>query len=256
SNEDFEWTTTFNISSNSNKILTLLGKDGDGDGHEDDLIASNLYIGESTSAIYNYVVDGIWQLSDEIPKGYHPGNYKIRDTTGEGDITVSDRKILGNEDPAYRFGLMNKFRYKDFSFSFFINSIQGGKNGYLGSNSSALHRGDANNLRRNRPSEMAADYWSPSNPNATYSLATSSGAIVPTLYQDRSFIRLQDVNLSYNLPKEWLNSIGVESLDLFVNGKNLVTITDWKGWDPEASNGGYFGRPVLKSFTFGLNVSF
>ncbi|MFV0505241.1 MAG: SusC/RagA family TonB-linked outer membrane protein, partial [Bacteroidales bacterium] len=80
SNEDFEWTTTFNISSNSNKILTLLGKDGDGDGHEDDLIASNLYIGESTSAIYNYVVDGIWQLSDEIPKGYHPGNYKIRDT--------------------------------------------------------------------------------------------------------------------------------------------------------------------------------
>ncbi len=260
--KDFEWSTTFNISSNSNKILSLLGQDADGDGREDDLIASNLFIGESTSALYNYMIDGMWQLNDDIPKGYNPGNYKIRDMTGEGDITVDDRVIIGKEDPAYRFGLMNKFRYKDFTFSFFINSIQGGDNGYLGSNSSAIHRGDTNNRRWNMPSKMAADYWSPSNPDATYSLATASGAIVPTLYQDRSFIRLQDVNLSYNLPKRWLNSIGAESLDVFVNGKNLITITNWKGWDPETNdedghaNGGYFGRPVLRSFTFGLNVTF
>lgn len=260
--KDFEWSTTFNISSNSNKILSLLGQDADGDGREDDLIASNLFIGESTSALYNYMIDGMWQLNDDIPKGYNPGNYKIRDMTGEGDITVDDRVIIGKEDPAYRFGLMNKFRYKDFTFSFFINSIQGGDNGYLGSNSSAIHRGDTNNRRWNMPSKMAADYWSPSNPDATYSLATASGAIVPTLYQDRSFIRLQDVNLSYNLPKRWLKPIGAESLDVFINGKNLITITDWKGWDPETNdedghaNGGYFGRPVLRSFTFGLNVTF
>lgn len=253
--KDFEWSTTFNISSNNNEILSLLGQDADGDGREDNLVASNLFIGESTEAIYNYVIDGIWQLTDDIPKGYNPGNYKVKDTTGEGNITVDDRIILGKKDPAYRFGLMNKLRYKDFTLSFFINSIQGGKNGYLQANSSAVHRGDANNRRWNRPSEMAADYWSPSNPNATYSLATASGAIVPTRYQDRSFIRLQDVNLSYNLPKRWLNPIGVENLDVFVNGKNLITITDWKGWDPE-SGSDYFGRPVLRSFTFGLNVTF
>lgn len=253
--KDFEWSTTFNISSNSNEILSLLGHDADGDGREDDLVASNLFISESTEAIYNYVVDGIWQLTDDVPKGYNPGNYKVKDTTGEGDVTVDDRIILGKKDPAYRFGLMNKFKYKDFTLSFFINSVQGGKNGYLQANSSAIHRGDANNRRWNRPSEMAADYWSPSNPNATYSLATASGAIVPTLYQDRSFIRLQDVNLSYNLPKRWLNPIGIENLDVFVNGKNLITITDWKGWDPE-SGSDYFGRPVLRSFTFGLNVTF
>lgn len=253
--KDFEWSTTFNISSNNNKILTLLGQDANGDGKEDNLIASNLFIGESTSAIYNYVIDGKWQLNDDIPNGYNPGNYKIRDMTGEGNITVDDRAILGKGDPAYRFGLLNKLSYKNLSFSFFINSVQGGKNGYLQSNSSAIHRGDANNRRWNRPAEMAADYWSPNNPNATYSLATSSGTIVPTLYQDRSFIRLQDVNLSYNLPKKLLNPIGIESLDLFINGKNLITITDWKGWDPEAGSD-YFGRPVLRSFTFGLNVTF
>ncbi|MDH6343621.1 TonB-linked SusC/RagA family outer membrane protein [Parabacteroides sp. PFB2-12] len=252
--KDFEWETTFNISSNQNKILSLLGQDMDGDGKEDDLIASNLFIGQSTSAIYNYIIDGIWQLSDDIPKGYHAGNYKIRDTTGEGDVTVDDRVIVGKGDPAYRLGLMNKFRYKDFSLSFFINSVQGGSDGYLQSNSSAITRGNANDRRWNRISEMAAAYWSPNNPNATYSLATTSGTLVPTLYQDRSFIRLQDVNISYNFPKKWINRIGVEHLDLFLNGKNLITITDWKGWDPEAGSD-YFGRPVLRSFTFGLNIT-
>lgn len=251
---DFEWNTTFNISTNSNKILSLLGRDADGDGKEDDLVASNLFIGKSTSAVYNYVIDGIWQLNDEIPKGYYPGNYKIRDTTGEGNITTDDRVIIGRGDPAYRFGLMNKFRYKNVSFSFFINSVQGGKDGYLGSNSSALHRGDANHRRWNKISKLAADYWSPNNPKATYSRSTNGGAIVPNAYQDRSFIRLQDVNLSYNVPCQWIQRIGIENLDFYVSGKNLITITDWKGWDPEA-NSDYFGRPVLRSITFGLNIT-
>lgn len=260
-NKDFEWTTTFNISSNSNKIISLLGKDADGDGKEDDLIASNLFIGESTSAIYDYVIDGIWQLNDKIPAGYNPGNYRIKDITGEGDITVDDRTIVGKEDPAYRFGLMNKFAYKGFSLSFFINSIQGGKNGYMARNSETLVRGDANCRRWNRVSELAADYWSPNNPNATYSRSNNGGAIVPTAYQDRSFIRLQDVSLGYDFPKTWLRPMGIENLNLYVNGKNLITLTNWKGWDPETNddnghaNGGYYGRPVLRSFTVGLNIT-
>lgn len=252
--KDFEWNTTFNISSNSNKIVSLLGKDADGDGKEDDLIASGLFIGESTSAIYDYIIDGIWQLNDDITTGYHPGNYRIRDTTGEGDITVDDRVIIGKGDPAYRFGLMNKFRYKNFSFSFFINSVQGGKKGYLGSNSSQLNRGDANARRWNMISEFAADYWSPNNPGATYSRSIQGGAIKPSAYQDRSFVRLQDVNLAYNFPQSLLKPIGIQGLDLYVSGKNLITITKWKGWDPEA-NSNYWGRPVLRSFTLGLNIT-
>lgn len=253
-NKNFEWSTTFNISSNSNKIVSLLGKDANGDGKEDDLVASKLFIGKSTSAIYDYMIDGIWQLTDVVPKGYNPGNYKVRDVTGGDGITTDDRVIIGKEDPAYRFGLLNKFRYKDFSLSFFVNSVQGGKNGYLGSNSGALTRGDANARRWNKISEQAKDYWSPNNPNATYSRAINGGAIVPTRYQDRSFIRLQDVTLSYTLPDTWLKPIWIESMDLYVNGKNLITITDWKGWDPEA-NSNYGGRPVLRNFTVGLNIT-
>jgi TonB-linked SusC/RagA family outer membrane protein len=252
--KDFEWSTTFNISSNSNKILSLLGRDQDGDGREDDLTASNLFIGESTSAIYGYIIDGIYQLHDDIPAGYNPGNYKIRDVTGEGKITVDDRVILGKEDPAYRFSLLNTFRWKDFTFSFFINSVQGGKHGYLGKNTETLVRGDANSRRWNRISELAKDYWSPNNPDGTYSRSINAGAISPTAYQDRSFIRLQDVTLGYNLPQKWVRTIGLQNLNLYVNGKNLLTFTNWKGWDPE-TNGGYFSTPVMRSFTFGLNIT-
>ncbi|MGQ1889183.1 TonB-dependent receptor [Thermophagus sp. OGC60D27] len=252
--KNFKWTTTFNISSNSNKIITLLGADNDGDGIEDDLISSNLFIGEPISAVYGYIIDGIYQVDDDIPAGFNPGNYKIRDVTEDGEITTDDRVILGKRDPAYRFGVMNKFKFHNVSFSFFVNSVQGGKDGYLGSNSMALYRND-NNLRWNLISEQAADLWSPNNRDATYSRSITAGKIVPTSYQQRSFIRLQDVTLAYALPSSFLAPYGIKDLNIYLNGKNLITLTDWKGWDPEADSN-YGGRPVMKSVTLGLNVTF
>ena len=63
------------FSANKNRIMTLLGEDEDGDGREDDLIASNLFIGQPIGAIYNYKVDGIWLIGDDIPEGWSPGTY-------------------------------------------------------------------------------------------------------------------------------------------------------------------------------------
>ncbi len=251
---DFEWTTTFNISANNNEIISLFGKDNDGDGKEDDLVSSGLFIGESVSAIYDYPIDGIWQIYDDIPTGYHPGNYRIIDTDGNGSIDSDDRVIIGKKDPAYRFGIMNKFRWKDLTFSFFINSVQGGKNGYYEKNSDSLSRGNQNHKTWNRISEMADKYWSPNNPDAVYSRSAQAPAISGTRYQQRNFIRLQDITLGYNLPKSWVKTIGIENVNLYLSGKNLLTLTKWDGWDPE-SGSTYFQRPVLRNFTFGLNVT-
>ncbi len=263
--KDFQWSTTFNISSNANKILTLTGNG--------DLVTSGLFIGKSLGAIYGYKVDGIYQINDTKPAGYYTGDYKIHDVDGDGKITTADRTILGKTDPAYRFSIMNKLSYKDFSLSFFINSIQGGKDGYLGENTYSLIQ---DNVARgnNHLTEFVKHVWSPSNPNGIYSASTSSGAITPYRYEDRSFIRLQDVTLSYNVPKKIISVVGLDNVNLYVTGKNLLTITKWHGWDPEANNGtitpmynlsasainksgdDYEGRPVLKSFTFGIDVSF
>lgn len=263
--DKFKWSTTFNIASNSNKVVTLTGLDSDGDGVEDDLVSSNLFIGEDSSSLYGYVIDGIYQIGDDIPDGYYPGNYKIRDVNGDGAITTDDRKVIGKTNPAYRFGILNKLSYGNFTLNFFINSVQGGKNSYLGINSAVISQDD-NARRLNRISEMAQEFWSPNNPDGIYASAPNSGPITPTRYEDRSFIRLQDISLGYNLPKSLCSSIGVDNINLYVNGKNLFIITKWHGWDPEAnvgsSNGvnftgsNYDGRPVMKSVTGGINISF
>src|SRR5690606_22283381 len=62
---DFSWTASLNFSTNKNQIISLTGVDADGDGKEDDLINSGLFIGKSISSIYDYQLDGIYQLNDE-----------------------------------------------------------------------------------------------------------------------------------------------------------------------------------------------
>ena len=265
---DFEWTTQFNLSMNRNEITKLAGLDTDGDGKEDDLTSSSLFIGESLSAIYDYTVDGIYQVGDNIPDGYHPGNYRIVDINNDGKIDENDRSIIGRTDPAVRMGMLNTFRYKGITLSFFLNSVLGGDKSYQGKNSYAELVND-NTLRHNRLTEQVDNFWTPSNPDGIYALYHANPAINPFRYENRSFVRLQDITLSYDLPAAWMKKIGMDGINLYVSGKNLLTFTGWNGWDPEPDmtyqdiNGQnrrtgsrYEDRPIMKSVTFGININF
>ena len=265
---DFEWTTQFNLSMNRNEITKLAGLDTDGDGKEDDLTSSSLFIGESLSAIYDYTVDGIYQVGDNIPDGYHPGNYRIVDINNDGKIDENDRSIIGRTDPAVRMGMLNTFRYKGITLSFFLNSVLGGDKSYQGKNSYAELVND-NTLRHNRLTEQVDNFWTPSNPDGIYALYHANPAINPFRYENRSFVRLQDITLSYDRPAAWMKKIGMDGINLYVSGKNLLTFTGWNGWDPEPDmtyqdiNGQnrrtgsrYEDRPIMKSVTFGININF
>lgn len=265
--KDFEWTSTFNLSMNRDKIKKLAGLDTDGDGKEDDLTSSSLFIGESLSAIYDYTVDGIYQVGDDIPDGFNPGNYRIVDINKDGKIDENDRSIIGRTDPAARMGLLNSFRYKDFTLSFFLNAVVGGDKSYQGKNSYAELVND-NTLRHNRLTEQVDKFWTPSNPDGIYALYNANPAINPFRYENRSFLRLQDITLSYNLPAVLMKKIGVDNINVYMSCKNLLTITGWNGWDPEAdmvyqdinnqnrmTGSRYEDRPVMKSVTFGININ-
>ncbi len=98
------WDLQFNFAANRNEIVSLIGLDRDNDGQEDDLIANDLFIGQPIGAVYDYVVDGIYQISDgeDIPDGWEPGLYRLRDLNGDGEIRPEDdRQIIGYEEPAY-----------------------------------------------------------------------------------------------------------------------------------------------------------
>ncbi|WP_373331217.1 SusC/RagA family TonB-linked outer membrane protein [Salmonirosea aquatica] len=252
---DFKWNATFNLASNRNRIVSLLGLDNDGDGVEDDLVASGLFIGQPIGAIYDYESAGIIQIGEEAPTGYFVGTHRIVDQNGDGFIDAQDRVIRGQNEPAYNFGLLNEFSYRNFTLRFFINSIQGGKNGYRALNMpSSLGIGD--NIRRNN-FWRELDYWTPANPDARYRGLDQGAATEYNYYDNRSFVRLQDVTLSYGLGQSVAGKLGLQGLKVFVSGKNLATLTKWVGWDPETGSGlATNGLPVMKGISVGLDVRF
>jgi len=214
-----------------------------------------LFIGEYINSIFGYESAGIIQLGEEESDGFFVGTHRIVDQNDDGFIDPNDRVILGREEPAYRFGILNEFNYKGFTFRFFINSIQGGQNGYRGRNMLDGF-GTADNMRRNNMWN-GYDYWTPSNPDARYRRLDQGPAVDYIYYADRSFVRLQDITLSYRLSNAITQSIGIQNLKVFVSGKNLATWTDWEGWDPETASGFEAGgRPVMQGVSVGLDMSF
>jgi TonB-linked SusC/RagA family outer membrane protein len=264
-NQDLRWESKFTFSLNRNKIVHLYGVDNDGDGFEDSDIGNKWFIGKSLGAIYDYKINGIYQTGDtDIPSGFYPGYFKIKDTDGVDGITPDDRTIVGNTSPNYRFSIYNGLTYKNFSLSFLINSVQGGgkNNYYLGENSPSLNPNYSFPDRLNIPD---INYWTPDNPTNTTPIINYKAKYFHGMYQDRSFVRLQDVTLAYTLkPSRFM---GQSSLKIYVSGKNLYTWTKWTGWDPEAgttaggdyyqySSGGNTGNPVMRSFIAGIIFGF
>lgn len=259
-NRKVEWNVNLNFSSYRNEIVSILGMDNDNDGKEDDLVTNRLFIGEPQGVIYDYEIAGMWQLSDgeagNIPAGFFPGTYKITDLNEDGSISADDRRILGYRDPAYRFGIGNTIKYNRFSLYVFINSIQGGRDYYYGDGSPYA---SSNFIRRDQLTYSNAlkwDYWTPQNPDAKYRRLDTHSSFAPRPYDQRNFVRLQDVSLSYNFGPDILEKIRLRNLKVNLSAKNLVTITKWEGIDPETGVGLVPGLPVMRSYTVGLNLEF
>ncbi len=258
---DFSWNVGLVFSTNKNEVVKLPGSDNNGNGKVDINTGSRgssfLEEGLSIGSIQNFEWDGFWQISDfesGTISNAQIGSEKVIDRDEVDGIDENDVVIVGRTEPAYRFSIRNDFRYKKIGLSFFINSIQGGKDGYLGNNTyNPLTLGHA--LSENMYKQV--DFWTPSNTNPDWR-SPSSTQVVPGFaqYNSRSFVRLQDVSLTYNFDSAITDKLGIGSLSVFVSGKNLITLTDWKGWDPETGAGLNGSRPVMKSYSIGLDVSF
>ena len=116
----------------------------------------------------------------------------------------------------------------------------------------------------NVASDIANDYWTTpgqpaSNPGLTASNSTPTYSAYYNLYaysdtalSNGSFIRLKNVSLSYNLPAGWLKIAKMADARLYVQGQNLLTFTNYDGYDPETPR----GIPPLKTTTAGIRFSF
>ncbi|MFT7035963.1 MAG: TonB-linked SusC/RagA family outer membrane protein [Cyclobacteriaceae bacterium] len=256
--QDLTWTSTVNFSRNRDEIVELLGFDNDGDGVEDDIIADGLFIGEPIDVVFDYDAPGdLYQIGDDIPSGAEIGTFIISDLDGVDGITPDDRTIIGYESPSFRFSIQNEVRYKNWTFRVFVNSIQGGSNRYLGEDVLTSWNSVNSESVFDRVVPAGTDYWTPENTDARYQKLRINLGARGTRYTSRSFVRLQDVSLSYNVDSELLSKFNIARMKVFVSGKNLATLTGYNGWDPETGTGlERSGRPVMKSFSLGLNLEF
>lgn len=252
-NRKFEWSTDLTFSTNKNKIVHLYHSDIDGDGIEDDDIGNKWFIGQPISVNYDYELNGVYQVDDEIPEGFKAGDYIIVDQNNDGKITPDDRKVLSQKEPKYRWGLTNTFSYGNWSLSVFINSLMGwqGNFAYLG-----MMGSPQNNFPERAMNGIDAGWWTAENRSNTRPALTYMNSRGHGFYQNRNFVRIQDVSLSYEFPKELISKVIIGSLKVYVSAKNLYTFTNYVGFDPENNSDGSLGYPMPRSIVGGVNISF
>jgi|SRR5665647_2410627 len=251
-NGPLNWSTNFIFSLNRDKISKLYGGTNDKD------IGNSWFVGESISAIYDYkMAGGLW-TEDELYNGktlanWYPGQYKYVDQNKDGVIEpTADRSIIGYKAPSYRFSITNTLSYKNFSFSFLINSIQGGDKYYLSDNASAINVSWRSDDVYRINQTAVRQYWTPDNGVNNSTGIYNSPAVSSGIYESRSFVRVQDISLSYNFSPTLLKTLKIGSCQFFVSGKNLYTWTKWSGWDPEI---GVSDFPMMRSITTGFRVT-
>ncbi|MEO5996672.1 MAG: TonB-dependent receptor [Chitinophagaceae bacterium] len=241
---DFTWTTNLNFSSNKNKIVDLYG-----DGKDD--VGSRWFIGKPILVYYGLQYDGIFKSQDEVAKSAQPtakpGWVKVKDVDGDGAIsTVADRVIIGQRDPKFIWGMTNTFKYKNFSLMVFFQGIQ------CVFKDNPLQ--DDNVFSDTRRNTVKKDWWSPTNPNGMhFSNDQDANKLSVNFYEDASFARLKDLSLAYQLPESLITRIKISGLKVFVTGRNLATITKYKGLDPEFSN--QYGLPLQREIVFGATLT-
>ncbi len=249
--DNVKWTTGINFSSNKNKIVALQGIDNNNDGIEDDDIASSRFIGKPLNAIYNYKVIGVWQ-KDEVDAAKvfnaRPGDLKLADLNGDNKITpAGDREIIGYDRPDFVYGLNTTVNYKVFSLYALITGSAGGDR-----NNNAILNPSSNLIYKSRGADVA--WWTPDNPSNIHPSIDYGNSLGVTLTEKTSFIRVQDISLSYNFNKKVTDRLKLGSLKLYVSAKNPFLITNWSGWDPEIASG-LNQFPLTRSITGGLSVS-
>jgi hypothetical protein len=107
---------------------------------------------------------------------------------------------------------------------------------------------------------MKKDWWTENNPTNKYpknAEVTSMGGYGANIYERAGFVRLKDVSLSYNFSEEIMSNLRIAQLKLFLTARNLITITNWTGGDPELETGFDAGIiPLQREFVLGINLTF
>lgn len=251
----YQWNESNAYTQNWEKLTVVLDKDG-----------KPLY--ENGTPVYTFkgspYTDKVYSLYDPAGK-FRGGDTEWQNMNGDSLINDADRHVTGNYQPDFYLGFVNNFRYKQWGLSVLINASIGGViyntlqyNANYPSNTGAGSPQVVKNSWR-RPGDIATMPYYPQRTNRG-SLKAGGNSLY---LEDRSFIRLSSIRLTYTLKPTWANKVFAKGITAFIFGQNLLTYTNYSGYDPEFSAGSVLtpgedsGKyPKRRELGVGLNVNF
>lgn len=284
---NFMWETSFNISFNHNKILSLA------DGEESRFSNLSFYnsrisnspmyiakVGGPAAMFYGLVWDGNYQYEDfDLVNGVYmlkdnvttngdprntiqPGDIKYKDLNEDRVVDDNDKTVIGDPMPKHTGGFSNVFTYKGFSLNVFFQWSYGGD--LMNANRYVF---EGNPLKTKMINQFASynDRWTPENPTNKMYRTGGEGPLVMSsrTIEDGSYLRLKTLALSYTLPKKFTRKFGVDRIALNASAQNLFTWTKYSGMDPEVSVNNsvltpgfdFSAYPHSRRFMFGINLT-
>lgn len=261
SSRNFRWTTSLNISNNRNKLLKL-------DGEQNEILPNDARF--ANALIVGQPIGVFW-----APKfvGANPENGDAMFLKADGTTTrfwdQAQKQIVGDPNPEWFGGVTNSFSYKGFELSVlfqgvFGNQVQDGAGGFMSSSGSWF-----DNQTRDQLNAWTTKGEVTNVPQARILwLDGDDGAsnISSRYVYDASYVRLKNLTFGYTVPQKVMSKIGLSSARVYLSGVNLLTFTDYPGWDPEVNtdyragnvNQGsdFYAAPQIKSWVFGINIGF
>jgi len=251
--KDFSWKTNFNLTFNRNKLISFPDL-------ANSSYSSQYVIDQPTAVVYGYRYKDVNPITGLFE--FYKKDGTVTSTPAYGPASIGGDEVpIATQEVRYTGGFGNTFTYKQFSLSIFCQfSSQNAPNYLAGVYTSPL------GLENNVPTAVLNNYWKApgdvaqlqrlasgySSPafNSAYTFAQSSG-----VYSDDTYLRVKTVSLYYQLPNAFLKKIHIKGGNVFINGQNLLTFTDYKAGDPEQP-GSYTSFPIQRILALGLNLKF
>ncbi|MDO9633519.1 MAG: SusC/RagA family TonB-linked outer membrane protein, partial [Paludibacter sp.] len=265
---ELKWNTSFNISLNQNKIISIndtvpMSSGSIGLNYNLALIKAGLPV----NTFYGFVTDGVFQTQEEVDNHAvqvpgndpfnrtSPGDIRFKDLNNDGVINDDDRTYLGNPNPTVIFAMNNTFSYKGFDLSIFLQGVAGSQivnaNRFWSEAMAVAQNQTVATLNR-----WNGEGSSNVVPRAVFNDPNKNTRPSDRFVEDGSYLRIKNVTLGYTMPAKIIQKIKLHSARFYISGQNIFTITNYSGFDPEVGVNGIDNNvyPVTRTVTVGINL--
>ena len=260
--KDFHYSIGANITTIKNEVTDLGGEPYLFTGSEE--FPQRSYVGGPLYAFYGWKTDGVYQNQAEIDacpiaqaNGLRPGDFRYVDVNGDGIIDANDRMVLGDPNPDFTYGINMAVGYKGVTLAATFQGVQG--NTILNRRRADINKHGANNMDAN----LANSVWT--GEGSTNSAPSAEGLFNPWntgrlndfFLEDGSYFRIQNVRVSYDIPKSVMDKMGLGSAQVYLNADRPYTFFSSNGFTPEVPGGiDQSVYPIPAIFSVGAKINF